>query len=86
MEMPLDEEARALVERVAAIVPDLAAQAREGEQQRRVADAAWSAIEETGVFRMMVPRRYGGLELDLGVRTTASASAEVRYLATLDVE
>ena len=27
-----------------------------------------------------------GLELDLGVRTTASASAEVRYLATLEVE
>jgi alkylation response protein AidB-like acyl-CoA dehydrogenase len=50
---------------VRAIVPELAAQAAEGEQLRRIPAAAWAAIEETGVFRLMTPKCYGGYELDL---------------------
>lgn len=65
MQFELSDEGRALVDRVHEIVPELAGAAREGEELRRVPDAAWKAIEDTGVFRMMVPRMHGGLELDL---------------------
>jgi alkylation response protein AidB-like acyl-CoA dehydrogenase len=54
-----------LRERMRDLVPDLAAQAPEAEQLRRPTDASIRALEESGVFRMMVPACYGGLELDL---------------------
>ena len=54
-----------LLERVQAIVPVLAGQAAESERLRRPTDAAIRMLEETGLFRLMVPRRWGGLELDL---------------------
>jgi len=56
---------RELLERIQALVPDLAAEAAESERLRRPTDAAIRMLEESGVFRLMVPRCYGGLELDL---------------------
>jgi alkylation response protein AidB-like acyl-CoA dehydrogenase len=56
---------RNLLERVAALVPSLAAQAEESERLRRPTDVAIRMLEDSGLFRMMVPRAYGGLELDL---------------------
>jgi len=47
------------------VVPRLAAEAAESERLRRPTDAAIRLLEETGVFRLMVPRCHGGLELDL---------------------
>ena len=58
-------KATELLERVESLVPALAAQAAEAERLRRPTDAAIRMLEEAGVFRLMVPRRYGGLELDL---------------------
>ena len=59
------QSAAELLERVKAIVPALAGQAAESERLRRPTDAAIRMLEETGLFRLMVPRRWGGLELDL---------------------
>jgi alkylation response protein AidB-like acyl-CoA dehydrogenase len=56
---------RELLRRIQALVPDLAAEAAESERLRRPTDAAIRMLEESGVFRLMVPRCYGGLELDL---------------------
>ncbi|HVN36845.1 MAG TPA: acyl-CoA dehydrogenase [Myxococcota bacterium] len=61
----LPPEGQELLERIRALVPDLAAEAAESERLRRPTDAAIRVLEDSGVFRMMVPRGYGGMELDL---------------------
>ncbi|HXK23244.1 MAG TPA: acyl-CoA dehydrogenase family protein [Myxococcota bacterium] len=61
----LPPEGQQLLERVRALVPHLAAEAADSERLRRPTDAAIRMLEESGVFRMMVPRCYGGMELDL---------------------
>lgn len=88
---PLAQEAQALVDRLAALVPDLAAQAPDGERQRQIPDAAWRAIEETGVFRLMVPKARGGLELDLDAflevgLTLAAADISTAWVTSFLVE
>ena len=57
--------ARELVARARALTPMLAAHAAEAERLRKPVDAVIKALEEAEVFKLMVPRRYGGLELDL---------------------
>lgn len=84
-------EAAALLERVQAIVPELAAQAAESERLRRPTDAAIRLLEATGLFRAMVPRRYGGLELDLDAfvdvgLTLGEADASLAWVACFCVE
>ncbi len=54
-----------LLERVRTLLPELAGQAAEAERLRRPTDASIRSLEEAGLFRMMVPRCYGGDELDL---------------------
>jgi len=61
--LPLDGQS--LLERVEALVPALAAEAPEAERLRRPTDAAIRMLEDAGLFRMMVPHAYGGLQLDL---------------------
>ncbi len=54
-----------LIARACALAPLLAEQAAEAERLRRPTDGVIEALRESGVFRLMVPRKYGGLELDL---------------------
>lgn len=54
-----------LVARARSLIPLLAEHAPEGERQRRPVDAVIRAIEKAEIYKLMVPRRYGGLELDL---------------------
>jgi 3-hydroxy-9,10-secoandrosta-1,3,5(10)-triene-9,17-dione monooxygenase len=54
-----------LVERAKALGPLLEANALVTESDRRVADDNIAAIREAGLFKIMVPRRFGGLETDL---------------------
>ena len=58
-------DAAGLRERVAAVVPLIAARAAEAEQQRKPDDDVIEALKRTGVFRSFVPKRYGGYEIDL---------------------
>ena len=51
-----------LLERVVSIVPTLRDRAGETEQLRRIPDASIAALRSAGVFRTLVPARYGGLE------------------------
>jgi 3-hydroxy-9,10-secoandrosta-1,3,5(10)-triene-9,17-dione monooxygenase len=60
------EASTQLVERARALTPLLAEHAAEAERLRRPVDAVISALVEAGIFELMVPRCYGGLELDLG--------------------
>ncbi len=54
----------ALVERVRALVPALRERGRGAEEQGRIPDQTIDELAEAGVFRAVVPRRYGGHEVD----------------------
>ncbi|MBB5157942.1 acyl-CoA dehydrogenase [Saccharopolyspora phatthalungensis] len=64
-----------LIRRAAALRPLLERNRAEGEQERRLADQSIAALDEAGLFRAWVPRRFGGLEHDL--RTVMDATVEV---------
>ena len=51
-----------LSERVAAIVPRIAELAAETEKNRRVSDEIIEALREAGMWRVYVPKAYGGSE------------------------
>ena len=54
-----------LIGRARSLVPLLREHARASEQARRPADEVIEALREARIFELMVPRAYGGLELDL---------------------
>lgn len=53
-----------LAERAAKLVPLLRANALWEERNRRLADETVEALTDAGIFRMRVPKRYGGYECD----------------------
>jgi alkylation response protein AidB-like acyl-CoA dehydrogenase len=54
-----------LLERLQSLAPRLRATVEQSERRARLADDAVAALVENGLFRLWVPRRFGGLELDL---------------------
>ncbi len=50
------------LDRARSLFATVKAGADDGEARRRLADATVSAIRDSGLFRLCVPRRYGGLE------------------------
>jgi len=55
----------------------LADNAQQGAADRRVTEASIAALAEAGLFKVMLPRRYGGYEA--GVRTSLDVMAAVAY-------
>src|SRR5579859_4228717 len=53
-----------LVRRASEIVPTLQEHASWNEQHRRIHEESLQALEQAGVFRLRVPKRYGGYEAD----------------------
>ena len=47
------------------LAPLIREKAREGELARRPLDEVIDAVRESGLFSMMVPKRYGGHEIDI---------------------
>jgi alkylation response protein AidB-like acyl-CoA dehydrogenase len=64
-----------LVARAEALRPLLAANAAGGERDRRVAEESIRALTHAGLFKLAVPKRYGGYETSL--RTLLEISAAV---------
>ncbi len=64
----------ALVERANALRPLLEANAVQTETDRRVVEENINAIREAGLYRIMVPRRFGGLETDIRTKMEVSAT------------
>ena len=54
-----------LAARARALTPLLAEHAAEAEKQRKPVDAVIKAIEEAEIYKLMVPKCFGGLELDM---------------------
>jgi 3-hydroxy-9,10-secoandrosta-1,3,5(10)-triene-9,17-dione monooxygenase len=63
-----------LVERANALRPLLETNAVETENTRRAVEENISAIREVGLFKIMVPRRFGGLETDIRTKLEVSAA------------
>jgi 3-hydroxy-9,10-secoandrosta-1,3,5(10)-triene-9,17-dione monooxygenase len=57
----------AYLERVRALLPVLRERAADAEQLRRLPDETFSDFQESGLFRALQPKRYGGYELDPGI-------------------
>jgi alkylation response protein AidB-like acyl-CoA dehydrogenase len=64
-----------LVDRARALAPLVKENAAEGERARRVVQESIDALTKAGLFKLMVPRRYGGHETSLG--TLLDVCAEV---------
>ena len=54
-----------LVEKIQALCPMIAEKASEAEAARRPLDEVIEALKATGVFTAFVPKKYGGLEIDM---------------------
>ena len=64
-----------LIERIAAVRPILEKNAAQTEADRRVVEENITALRDAGAFKIMVPKRYGGLETS--IRTKLEVSREV---------
>jgi 3-hydroxy-9,10-secoandrosta-1,3,5(10)-triene-9,17-dione monooxygenase len=53
-----------VLEAVRALLPAIAERAARADEERRVSDETVGALRVAGVFRMLQPQRYGGLEAD----------------------
>jgi alkylation response protein AidB-like acyl-CoA dehydrogenase len=65
-----------LVARARALRPLLAANASQGEADRRVPEESIQALIGAGLFKIAVPRRYGGYETS--VRTCSASKTTSR--------
>jgi indole-3-acetate monooxygenase len=74
-EVTLDQ----VLSRISALAPVVAEHARDMEQDRRLPKEVVSALKSARIYSMLVPRRYGGLELD-----GPSACRAISALAKLD--
>lgn len=64
-----------LVARVKELLPLLQKNAAQGEKDRRVVEESIQALTDAGIFKIAVPKRYGGYETDM--RTMLDVSAAV---------
>jgi alkylation response protein AidB-like acyl-CoA dehydrogenase len=65
----------ALVDRARSLVPLLVANSRRTEEERRIPEESIDAMREAGIFRMMQPQRFGGLQVDF--RTKLEVTREL---------
>ncbi len=72
LELPTGAE---LIARARELKPLLAANAAQGETDRRVVEESIQALTDAGLFKISVPKRYGGYETSL--RTMLDVSAAV---------
>jgi 3-hydroxy-9,10-secoandrosta-1,3,5(10)-triene-9,17-dione monooxygenase len=63
-----------LIRRAVELQPLLAKNAARTEADRRVPDENIEAIREAGLFRIMVPKRLGGYEVDISTKIEVSAA------------
>jgi alkylation response protein AidB-like acyl-CoA dehydrogenase len=63
-----------LLERAAALRPVLERNAAKGEEDRRIADESIEALVDAGLFKITVPRRFGGYEVDIRTKLEVAAA------------
>ncbi|MCA2209420.1 3-hydroxy-9,10-secoandrosta-1,3,5(10)-triene-9,17-dione monooxygenase oxygenase subunit [Nocardia rosealba] len=75
-----------VTERVEALLPTLRERAQEAEDLRRIPDESMKALQETGFFRLLQPKQWGGHAADPvvfydSVRRIASACGSTGWVA-----
>ena len=60
---PMQGPGAELLDRVERIAPLIRQEAAGGEANRRLSTAVWDAMQDAGLFGMLAPKAYGGLEL-----------------------
>jgi alkylation response protein AidB-like acyl-CoA dehydrogenase len=70
----LSDTAKELLARVAEMRPLLERNAAQGEADRRILDESIDALAEAGLFRITVPRRFGGHEVDIRTKLEITAA------------
>ncbi|MEY9485719.1 alkylation response protein AidB-like acyl-CoA dehydrogenase [Streptomyces calvus] len=73
--MSVNDELTSLLKAVRDVVPTLHKNGVEAEDRRWIPEENIALLEKAGVFRMAVPRRFGGL--DLGVAEQSRGIAEI---------
>ncbi|MGO4203520.1 3-hydroxy-9,10-secoandrosta-1,3,5(10)-triene-9,17-dione monooxygenase oxygenase subunit [Rhodococcus sp. TAF43] len=81
-----DHDSREVMRRIDALLPVLRERAQETEDLRRIPDESIKALQETGFFRLLQPKQWGGYEADpvtfyTAVRTLASACGSTGWVA-----
>ncbi|PWN03739.1 flavin-dependent monooxygenase [Nocardioides silvaticus] len=81
-------EVQAVLDGVNDLLPTFRDRADEGERLRVVPEASIKELEETGFFRLLQPKRYGGLEADpvdfyTAVRDIASADGSTGWVSSV---
>ena len=78
LQNPDDATLDQVLSRISALAPVVAQYARDMEQDRRLPKELVSALKSARIYSMLVPRRYGGLELDApGALRAISALAKL---------
>ncbi len=73
MHQDFSPEVTAVLDGVRDLLPTFRERAEEGDRLRVIPDASIKELEETGFFRLLQPKRYGGLEADPVAFYTARA-------------
>ncbi|PTR29005.1 3-hydroxy-9,10-secoandrosta-1,3,5(10)-triene-9,17-dione monooxygenase [Rhodococcus sp. OK519] len=81
-----DHDSHEVMQRIDALLPVLRERAQETEDLRRIPDESIKALQETGFFRLVQPKQWGGLETDpvtfyTAVRNIASACGSTGWVA-----
>ncbi len=80
-----------LLRRVKALQPLIRERAPFAEKARRPDDEVWSALRKSGIFYLLIPKQFGGLEadfdslIDIGL-AIAEADASTAWVATFCIE
>jgi alkylation response protein AidB-like acyl-CoA dehydrogenase len=93
--LPRDEVSKLtpeeLVRRVKALQPLIRERAPIAEKERRPDDQVWAALRGSGIFYLLIPKQFGGLEadfdslIDIGM-AIAEADASTGWTATFCIE
>ncbi len=80
------EAGQQVLEKINAVLPELALRAQETEDARRIPDDVVAIVEGTGFFKLMQPEQWGGYQVDPvtfyeAVRRLASACGSTGWVA-----
>src|SRR5215470_6819271 len=70
----LSDTAKELLAHVAELRPLIERNAAQGEADRRIPDESIDALAEAGLFKITVPRRFGGHEVDIRTKLEVTAA------------
>jgi alkylation response protein AidB-like acyl-CoA dehydrogenase len=84
----MTDQGKALLERIQALAPEIEARSTEIAATRNIPEDMVVALRATGLFRMLTPKHYGGMELDFPValdifRTLARIDSAVGWCAMI---